>query len=191
MLSRRLQRPKRNCGVKLMTIVPEPCSRGKCRIGHEPTKPSPPLSRPFGERPASWWRSCLISDRRDRFAPLGSIPPLSAHLLPRRLAALRSTSLAHVTGLASSDSAAACICSRSASVIGISMADVLRSLGFLGGLPIRLFSIPLNIYRKSFVSTLALPTNSVYNKYSQRKTPGSVGTRPGADSTGFRLIEPR
>src|SRR4051794_24205476 len=63
--------------------------------------------------------------------------------LLRRLAALNRTSLAHVTGLASSASAAVCICSRSASVIGISIAAVLRSLGFLGGLP-RLVSMPIN-----------------------------------------------
>lgn len=94
---------------------------------------------------------------------------LRSHL-PRRFAALRSTSLAHVTGFASSASAAACICSRSCSVIGISIAAVLRSLGFLGGLP-RLISISVNIYRKIPMSTIALPNYSVYNKFRQRKTP--------------------
>lgn len=111
---------------------------------------------------------------------------LRFHLL-RRFAALRSTSLAHVTGFTSSDSAAACICCLSSSVIGMSIAAVLRSLGFLGGLP-RLLSMPLNIYRKKIVSSLASLINSVYNKYSQRKTLRSVGTRLRATRTGFRQI---
>src|SRR5262249_5943352 len=93
---------------------------------------------------------------------MGSEPLLSAYL-PRRFAALNSTSLAHVTGLASSDSAAVSTCCFSASVIGMSMADVLRSLGFLGGLP-RLFSMPLNISIKIVASTLATLVYSIYNK---------------------------
>src|SRR5262249_200097 len=72
--------------------------------------------------------------------------------LLRLLAALKSVSLAHVTGLAPSDSAADHICSFSSSVIGISILAVLRSLGSLGGLPVRLFSMPLNIMVKSLAS---------------------------------------
>src|ERR1700741_133457 len=61
----------------------------------------------YGERPALWRRSRLIPCRRVGLRPLGSIPPLSAHFL-RRLAALKRVSLAHVTGLGSSASAAVC-----------------------------------------------------------------------------------
>lgn len=139
--------------------------------------------------PRLGWRIRLIIWRREPSKNgLGSIPPLSAHLLPRRLAALKSVSLAHVTGLASSTSAAASICCFSASVIGISMAAVLRSLAGLGGLPIRLFPMPLNIYKKSMASTLAMQTYYLYNKCRQRKTLRSVGTRLRATRTGFRQI---
>jgi hypothetical protein len=47
---------------------------------------------------------------------MGSEPLLSAYFTPRRFAALKRTSLAHVTGLASSASAAVCICFLSAFV---------------------------------------------------------------------------
>jgi hypothetical protein len=142
----------------------------------------------FGERSrAPDWRSSPINCHRapSNHGP-GSTPPLSAHLL-RRLAALKSVSRAHVTGLASSDSAADSICFFSASVIGISIMAVLRSLGFLGGLP-RLVSIQINISIKNSASTLVMQISYLYNKYSQRKTPGSVGTRPRATRTGFRQI---
>ena len=117
----------------------------------------------------------------------GSTPPLSAHLL-RRLAALSRTSLAHVTGFASSASAAFSIASFSPDESGSFIDSVRRSSGAFGGRPIRLFSIKLNIPIKSLASTLALLTNYGYDKYSQRKTLGSVSTRPRATRTGFRLI---
>jgi hypothetical protein len=59
------------------------------------------------------------------------------------LAARKSISLAHVTGFSPSPSAAAWICCFSASVIGISIAAVLRSSGFLGGLGVILRSLQL------------------------------------------------
>src|SRR4051812_38640478 len=65
----------------------------------------------FGERPASGDAAGLINLTEPALRRLSSILPPSAHLPLRRLAALRSTSLAHVMGLASSDSAAACTCS--------------------------------------------------------------------------------
>lgn len=121
--------------------------------------------------PRLGWRISLIHWRREpSINGLGSIPLLSAHLLLRRLAALKSVSLAHVTGFASSDSAAALICSRSSSVMGICIPSVLRSLGFLGGLP-RLFSMRINIYRINPLSTIAMHIKSVHNKTRQRKTP--------------------
>jgi hypothetical protein len=49
----------------------------------------------------------------------------------------------------------------------------------------------LNIMIKIVASSLAMAIYYQYNKYGQEKTPGSVGTRPRADSTGFRTIEPR
>jgi hypothetical protein len=92
------------------------------------------------------------------------------HLL-RLFAALNSTSLAHVIGLASSASAASYTCCLCFSVMGMRIPAVLRSLGSLGGLPIRFFSMSLNIYRNSLESSLVMPTNNIYNKYRQRKTP--------------------
>jgi hypothetical protein len=49
----------------------------------------------------------------------------------------------------------------------------------------------LNIMIKIVSSSLAMPIYYHYNKSGKEKTPGSVGTQPGADSTGFRTIEPR
>ena len=46
-----------------------------------------PLSRPYGERPAPWWRNRLISDARDRHAPAGFDSPV-----------LRSTCLGSLSG---------------------------------------------------------------------------------------------
>jgi hypothetical protein len=120
------------------------------------------------------------------FTRMGSKPLLSAYLL-RRFAALNNTSLAHVTGLASSDSAADCICCFSASVSGMSMESVRRSSGALGGLP-RLVFMQINISMKILASSLALPIYYLYKKCGQEKTLGSVGTRPRATTTGFRLI---
>jgi hypothetical protein len=158
-------------------------NKAKCSLFHLATNQGQPIRA--GERPASWWRSRLIPCRRVGLCPLGSIPPLSAHLPLRRFAALSSTSLAHVMGFASSKWAADRICARSPSVNGIRIPAVLRSLGFLGGLPIRLFSIPLNIYRKTFASTLVRLTNYVYNKSRQRKTPATCKTLPGQLKPAF------
>jgi hypothetical protein len=128
--------------------------------------------------------------------PKGSVPTdgietlaLRFHL-PRRFAARKSTSLAHVDV---SCPAAASSSARWASVSRIRSSAALRSSGGLGGRPIRgCFSMNLNVATKTFASTLAMPTLRCYNKWSRKeKTPGSVGTRPGADSTGFRLIEPK
>ena len=113
---------------------------------------------------------------------------LRFHLL-RRFAALNRTSLAHVTGFASSASAAFSIASFSSAESGSFIDSVRRSSGGFGGRP--RVSMNINIPIKIMASTLVPDNNYGYNKYSQRKTPGSVGTRPGADSTGFRLIEPR
>ena len=79
--------------------------------------------------PRLGWRMSLIRSRREPLNGVGSIPPLSAYFTPRRLAARSSVSLAHVTGFSPATSAAAWICCFSASVIGISIAAVLRSLG--------------------------------------------------------------
>jgi hypothetical protein len=93
--------------------------------------------------------------------------------------------------LAASPCAARSMASFSSTERGSFIDSVRRSSGAFGGRPIRLFSMKLNIPIKYLVSTLALSTNYGYDKYSQRKTLGSVGTRPRAESTGFRLIEPR
>jgi hypothetical protein len=163
----------------------EPEQKDRCLMSHEAQLTRLPHS--IGEWPASWLahQSYKLAKGTDQIG-LSSILPLSAHLL-RRLAALKSNSLAHVTGLASSASAAALICSRSSSVIGICIPAVLRSLGFLGGLP-RLFSMRINIYRKNPVSTIAIQNKSVHNKYRQKKTPAAAETTDGATRTGFRQI---
>jgi hypothetical protein len=46
--------------------------------------------------------------------------------------------------------------------MGNSMWAVLRSLGFLGGRPIRLFAMRINIYRKRRTSTIASRTYYMY-----------------------------
>jgi hypothetical protein len=126
-----------------------------------------------------------------RFAKANGIvtPALRFHLL-RRFAALNKVSLAHVTGLASSASAALSISAFSTSESGSFMDSVRRSSGAFGGLP-RLFSMKINIPIKIVVSTIAKPIIYGYDKYSQRKTLGSVGTQSRASSTGFRQIEPQ
>ena len=116
--------------------------------------------------------------------PAGFDSPAFRYVAPRRFAARSSTSLAHVTGLASSDSAADTICRFSASVMGISMAAVLRSLGFLGGLP-RLVSMPLKIYRKNPLSSLARRIISVYNKYGKKKPPEALARDRGPPQPAF------
>lgn len=142
-----------------------------------------------GQRVAWLLQRAYTSPKRSVKTRMGSEPLPSAYLL-RRFAALNRTSRAHVTGLASSASAAVCICSRSASVIGISIAAVLRSLGFLGGLP-RLVSMLINIYRKNVVSTIDLPNNSVHNKPRQKKTPMQPWRATlGRTRTGFRRFQP-
>jgi len=117
-------------------------------------------------------------------------PALRYYLL-RRFAALSRTSLAHVTGFASSASAAFSIAPFSSAERGSFIDSVRRSSGAFGGRPIFGFPMKLNIPIKSLASTIVSYTNYGYDKYSQRKTPGSVGTRPGASSTGFRQIEPQ
>lgn len=119
-------------------------------------------------------------------ARMGSEPLLSAYLL-RRFAALNRTFLAHVTGFASSASAAVCICCFSASVSGINILAVFRSLGSLGGLP-RLVFMVLNISMKIPASSVAMLNKYIYNKSRQIKTLRSVGTRLRATRTGFRQI---
>jgi hypothetical protein len=66
------------------------------------------------------------------------------------------------------------------------MLSVRRSSGDFGGLPIRLFSIKLNIPIKSLVSTIASRTNYGYDKYRQNKTP----VKPWRVSSGriIRLV---
>lgn len=114
-------------------------------------------------------RSSFISCRREPIHGLGPIPTLAAYVFPRRLAARKRISLAHVTGFSPSPSAAAWICCFSASVMGISIAAVLRSSGLLGGLPL-LVSMPINIYRKISASTIASRYYSIHNNTRQEKT---------------------
>lgn len=101
---------------------------------------------------------------------LGSIPSRStcdstklksqgeALYFNRRLAAFKSTSRAHVTGFASSCSAAAWIAAFSSAVSGSFMLDVRRSSGFLGGLLMTVI-IPI----KTTPSTLVRRHNYGYN----------------------------
>jgi len=124
-------------------------------------------------------RSGLISRRRGPTTDWVRLPPRSAYFTPRRLAARNRTSLAHVTGLASSASAAVWICCFSASVSGMSMLAVLRSCGSLGGRP-RLLSMPINISMENSPSILDPPTNYIYDKYSNKKPRRNLaGSRRG------------
>jgi hypothetical protein len=154
-------------------------------MSHEAQLTRLPLT--YGEWPASW-----LAHQSYKLAKgtvqngLSSILPLSAHLPLRRLAALMSTSLAHVTGLASSDCAARSMASFSSAERGSFMDSVLRSSGAFGGLP--RFSINIKIPIKIMASTLAPHNNYGYNKSRQNKTLRSVGTRLRATRTGFRLI---
>jgi hypothetical protein len=114
--------------------------------------------------------------------PLGSIPPLSAHLL-RRFAALKSVSLAHVTGLASSAWAARSISVFSSADRGIFMLSVLRSFGAFGGLP--RVSMMINIPIKSAASTVAPIIFYGYNKYEQRKPSVALAHYRGPPQPAF------
>lgn len=120
----------------------------------------------------------------------GIVTPALRYFVPRRFAARNSVSLAHVTGLASSPSAARSMSDFSSAESGSFIDSVLRSSGAFGGRPIfGCFFMKLNIPIKYSPSTIETRTNYGYNKSRQRKTP----TQPwratlGRTRTGFRQI---
>lgn len=142
-----------------------------------------PLPYCYGERLVPGGTAGLISPATGRLLRRSSsILTRSAYL--RRLAALRSTSLAHVTGFASSDSAADMICCFSDSDSGIFISSVRRSPGLLGGLP-RFVSMSLNIPIKIVTSSLAIPINYGYDKYSKRKPSEALARDRGPPQLAF------